>query len=257
MVESIKFLSIGNSFSDDAMDHAYDILHSLGVKNIKLGNLYVGGCSLTMHMNHANGDLPVYDYRVNTDGKWVSKANATLSEGILDEEWDIITFQQVSGESGIPECYAPLDDFMAYVRKLAKGNPKFAWHMTWAYANGSEHPDFPRYDRNQDTMYASIVDTVQKLILPRKEFFTVIPAGTAIQNMRTSYLGDTLNRDKFHLTFGLGRYAAGLAFVKALFDLDISNIEFEPEGVTEKERKTAVKAVEYAVAQPFKVTSMA
>lgn len=257
MLESIKILSIGNSFSDDAMEHVYGILHSLGFKKIKLGNLHVGGCSLTMHRNHANGDLPVYDYRVNTDGKWVSKAEAKLTDGILDGEWDIITMQQVSHESGIPETYAPLDDFFAYVNKLAKGNPKYAWHMTWAYVNGSDHPEFARYGNDQAAMYASIVKTVQEEILPRKEFFTIIPAGTAIQNMRTSYLGDTLNRDGFHLTFDLGRYTAGLAIAKALTGLDISKVKFAPEGVTDKQRETAIKAVEYAVAKPFAVTSMA
>ena len=257
MLESIKILSIGNSFSDDGMEHVYDILYSLGVKNIKLGNLHVSGCSLAMHVRHAQEDLPAYEYRVNTDGKWVTKMDAKLTDGILDEEWDIITMQQVSGESGIAECYAPLDDLFAYVKKLAKGNPKYAWHMTWAYAQDSNHPDFARYGNNQATMYEAIVQTVQELIKPREEFFTVIPAGTAIQNMRTSYLGDTLNRDGFHLSFGLGRYTAGLAIAKALLGLDIKKIGFAPEGVTEQEKQTAVKAVEYAIAQPFKATSMA
>ena len=49
----------------------------------------------------------------------------------------------------------------------------------------------------------------------------------------------------------------GLAIAKALTGLDISNVKFAPEGVTDKQRETAIKAVEYAVAKPFTATSMA
>ena len=40
-----KILAIGNSFSDDAMEHLAEILVGEGYTDFVLGNLYIGGCS--------------------------------------------------------------------------------------------------------------------------------------------------------------------------------------------------------------------
>ena len=50
----LKILTIGNSFSDDTMQYLYKVAKSAGVEKIKLGNLYIGGCSLDLrnHLPH-------------------------------------------------------------------------------------------------------------------------------------------------------------------------------------------------------------
>ena len=220
MLESIKILSIGNSFSDDAMEHVYGVLHDLGFKNIKLGNLHVGGCSLTMHMNHINGELPVYDYRVNTDGKWVSKAGAQLTEGLLDEEWDIITMQQVSGHSGRWESYQPhLDELVAIVRKH-QPKARLAWHMTWSYSQDSKHGDFKRYGNSQEQMDNAIVATARKVYEQTPYFDYLIPSGVAIEALRHTINNPPkyLTRDGYHLDLGMGRYAAACVWYKVLIE---------------------------------------
>ena len=255
-MKSIKILAIGNSFSDDCMEYVYDILKSVGVAEVKLGNLYIGGCSLSMHVENAKGDIPAYEYRVNTDGEWKTTPNFKMSDAILSEEWDFIFTQQFSGQSGQTETYGDLEILLAYVKGLAKGTPKYGWQMTWAYAQDTDHPWFAKYDENQGTMYESIVKSVQENVVTNADIYAVIPSGTVIQNMRSSYLGDTLNRDGFHLSYDVGRYATGLATVRALTGLSIEKTVFAPTGVNEKEKQTAIKAVEYAMAQPFQVTSM-
>lgn len=67
--------------------------------------------------------------------------------------------------------------------------------MTWAYAENSTHSDFPRYDRDQMTMYNRIVAATNAKIDTNDRIFGVIPAGTAVQNARTSYIGDNLTAD--------------------------------------------------------------
>ena len=59
-------------------------------------------------------------------------------------------------------------------------------------------------------MYNAIIETTQSFILPNSQFSMIVPVGTAIQNARTSYLGDNLNRDGTHLDYGIGRYIAAL-----------------------------------------------
>ncbi len=42
---------------------------------------------------------------------------------------------------------------------------------------------------------------------------TALPtAGTAIQNLRTSYMGDTLTRDGYHLEVNTGRYTVSMTW---------------------------------------------
>ena len=65
-------------------------------------------------------------------------------------------------------------------------------HQTWAYATNANHTGFKNYDQNQMKMYTSIVDAVKKaanLVGIKK----IIPSGTAIQNARTSFIGDHMN----------------------------------------------------------------
>jgi hypothetical protein len=75
--------------------------------------------------------------------------------------------------------------------------------MTWAYANDFTSDNFAAYGYSQHKMYAAIVNTMQN-ILPAIGSPRVIPSGTAIQLARYR-LGDTLNRDGYHLSRTLGR----------------------------------------------------
>ena len=62
----LKILAIGNSFSDDTMEYVYQIAKDLGVENMVLGILYIGGCTLDTHWSCANEQKPSYEYRRNT-----------------------------------------------------------------------------------------------------------------------------------------------------------------------------------------------
>ena len=102
-----------------------------------------------------------------------------------------------------------------------------------------------------------IVQTVQNKICPNDSFSKVIPCGTAIQNARTSFVGDTLTRDGYHLTYDLGRYIAGLTLIRTLTGLSVENIAYAPANVNEDYRNVAIEAAENAIAEPFAVTASA
>ena len=253
-MKTVKLLAIANSFSDDCMEHVYGILQSLGVEDIQLGNLYIGGCSLATHCNNLRGDLPAYEYRTNETGVWNNTLEYKMGDAIDLKEWDFIFTQQCSGYSGTAETYDDLDELLAYVKGKAKGNPKYGWQMTWAYAQDAIHPAFVDYDNSQQKMYECILDAVQTKILPKKDI-AVIPSGTAIQNARLVW-GDVLTRDGFHLDLGVGRYIAGLCVEKALVGLDIDNGTFAPEGVTDEQRKMAIAFANAACEKPFERTDI-
>jgi hypothetical protein len=259
-VSELKILAIGNSFSVDAMQHLYQIATDAGFKKIVLGNLYIGGCTLATHYSNAKGNAAKYVYYKNTNGTWNSQANKTMLFGIKDEDWDIITIQQASGVSGVLSSYLE-GEVLSYLIKYVndnKTNPqaKLAWHMTWAYQQDSGHASFPTYNRNQMDMYQAIVNAVQKAILPEPGFAFIIPAGTAIQNVRTSYIGDALTRDGYHLSYNLGRYIAGLTWFHAITGQPIDEITWVPSGVEIPPAYMPIikEAVQAAVVNPFAVT---
>ncbi len=250
----LKILAIGNSFSVDTLEYTVSIAKSLGIKKLVIGNLYVAGCSLDTHLTNAKNDTASYTYYLNTNGAWTENTNYKMSTAIKSENWDFVSLQQASGYSGLPDSYSALSELVTYVRNTANNDVTFIWNMTWAYSQSSNHSSFPNYNNNQLTMYNAIVSTTQEKIVGNQDFATIIPAGTAIQNARTSYIGDTLNRDGYHLSYGLGRYIAGLTFVKQLTGLSIDNVEFLPNNVAAEQKEVAIEAANNAVENPFEVT---
>jgi hypothetical protein len=257
-LKSLKILAIGNSFSEDGLRYVYQIAKDAGVEKVVLGNLYVGGCSLATHWANAKTNAPKYNYQKNTDGTWTSRMNSTMEYGIQDENWDMISIQQVSSLSGLPATYnSDLDNLIVYVNSK-KTNPDatLVWHMTWAYQANSTHSGFATYDKNQMTMYQAIVSTVSNRIAGDSVFSGIIPSGTAIQNMRTSYIGDTLTRDGYHMSLNLGRYIASMTWVKALTGASIDNVSWVPNAreIPETLLPVIKEAVNNAVQNPFSVT---
>ena len=253
MKKTLSVLAIGNSFSEDGMQYLYDIADNLGYQDIRLGNLYIGGCSLDMHWHQIEETLNDYIYKKNVDGSWVDVPNVGFLHGLQDEPWDIITLQQVSYFAGISESFDPyLDQLITYINQH-KTNPssKFVWHMTWAYETGSDHGGFINYQNDQSIMYQKIVETTKEKILTNSVFTDIIPTGTAIQNMRLTEVGDHLTRDGFHLSFDLGRFVAGLCWFVSLTKASISSLTFRPKGVTKQQLTDAKKAVLAAEEHPF------
>src|SRR5690606_17205526 len=112
---------------------------------------------------------------------------------MADENWTFVNFQQVSQNSGQYDTWqAILPDVYNYVAPRAN-NPevKFLLHQTWAYAQNSTHDGFANYDKDQTKMYEAIVDAVNKA-KDLVDIDFVVPAGTAIQNVRTSVIGDNV-----------------------------------------------------------------
>ena len=253
MRRSVRILAIGNSFSEDAMTYLWDILRDGGMEEVVLGNLYIGGCSLELHAQNIREGAATYVYMKNTDGIWHAAPQTTLAEGLADEAWDIITLQQASHDSGLPETYASQGEILEFVRRN-KRNPEAAlyWHMTWAYQGDSTHPGFARYGGDRDTMYAAILHAVETEILPTGAYTGVIPSGMAIRHLRATPVGDTVTRDGFHMSESHGRYAVALTWAQTLCGMDPSAVTWLPEAFAEAIRpdlghiRDAVKAVDGA-----------
>ena len=252
--KSLKILAIGNSFSTDSMEYLFQIAKNAGVEEIVLGNLSYSGCSLDQHYSFAKADSGSYTYYKNTAGSWRSTKNYKLSDAVKDEQWDFISLQQTSKTCGLPASYSKLDGLVSIVRSY-NSSAKLVWNMTWAYQQDSTHSSFPNYNSNQMTMYNMIISTTLECISP-DIFSLVIPCGTSIQNARTSFMGDTLTRDGYHLDMQIGRYIAGLTWFAALTNCSVANITYNPSPtlITEEMMLAAKDAVEDSIREPYAVT---
>lgn len=251
----LKILAIGNSFSNNTMQYVYEIASACGAKDIYLGNLYIGGCTLDTHAQNARNNAPAYTYYTNDNGVWVTNNDYKMLDAITSQNWDFISLQQASVYSGKPESYGELDYLINYVNENANKNAKLFWNMTWAYDNGFKnlvHYENDEKKSRQIYMFEQICKTVQQKIEPRSEFSAIIPSGTAIQNARTSMLGTKFTADGMHLGT-LGQYIAGLTLVYNLTGLPIENIEYKA-GLTDDEVKVAIESVLNASDKPFEVT---
>lgn len=254
--EELKILAIGNSFSIDGMEYLWNILRDVGVKNVTLGNLYIAGCTIDMHWKNITEDSDAYKYYKNTSGQWNSRT-ASLKTALLEEDWDIITVQQGSPTSGVPSSFKNLDNLLDYVNSnKTNKDAKIFWHMTWAYQQDHVEQYFENYNCDQMTMYNAIVNTAQSEVITKELIDGLIPSGTAIQNLRTSYLGDTLTRDTTHLSKDFGCYAAGLTWMTAITGISADKVTWVPSSypILSKNKDMINEAVKNSIKSPFSVT---
>ena len=221
--DTLRILAIGNSFSDDAMEYLPALLDNLGIENVSLARLYVAGCSLERHMKMYNNDKAAYQYYRSEAGcnRWAKAArNVSLRQALADGVWDIVVMQQASGFSGRYESYEPyLDSLIAIVRR-AQPHARLAWHMTWAYASGSTHPQFADYGSDRTQMYEEICGAVRQMLHEHPHTFRyLIPSGPVIESLRLSEVNNPpmdFTRDGYHMDFGAGRYALACTWYEVL-----------------------------------------
>ena len=255
--KTVRILAIGNSFSQDAVEqYLHELAEAEGISTI-IGNMFIGGCSLERHVKNARDNAPAYAYRKSgTDGKRREKGKMSLETVLADEDWDYVSLQQASPFSGMYETYeASLPELIEYVKARLPKKTKLMLHQTWAYASTSRHSGFKNYNCNQLTMYQAIADAVKKAAKANK-IKIVIPSGTAIQNARTSFIGDHLNRDGYHLDVKIGRYTAACTWFERIFKHNVVGNPYTPEGLDEARKAVAQKAAHAAVKHPYKVTDL-
>lgn len=255
--KAVKILAIGNSFSEDAVEqYLHELADADGISTI-IGNMYIAGCSLERHVKNARENAPAYAYRkISVDGTKEERKDVSLEAALADEDWDYVSLQQASPFSGMYETYeASLPELVEYVKERLPQKTKLMLHQTWAYASDATHTGFKNYNRDQLTMYRSIVDAVNKASKLSK-IKIIIPTGTAIQNARTSSVGDHMNRDGYHLDLMIGRYTAACTWFEQIFKRNIVGNPYYPQGMDDKQREIAQRAAHTAVTHPNRITEL-
>lgn len=255
--DTLRILAIGNSFSEDGIEnYLYELASSVD-KKIIIGNMYIGGAPLSLHVENASKDTKAYSYRkTELNGHKKTTEDISIANALADEKWDYISFQQASPLSGsYTSIEASLPTLVAYVRHIVGPRPLFVYHQTWAYQGNSQHDGFKNYNNDQQTMYKAIVDASRK-VKKLGYFDMIIPAGTAIQNGRTSSIGDKYTRDGYHLQLDYGRFTAACTWFEKLFQIDVRQTPYKPENVNQEQALIAKNAAHSAVKKPYKISKI-
>ena len=225
----MKILFIGNSFSADLTRYMQDISDG----ELFIRNLYIGGCSLEMHVKNLKSGAPAYEYCENSEKLYM----ISIPDAVFAEAWDVISVQQVSGLSGIPESYEPfMSELIDYLKKAAP-NAKLVFHKTWAYESTSDHPSFVNYNNDTELMHSKICSTSKAVA--EKYSLPIIPSGDAVAAARKMPefavgSGMVITRDGFHMNIPYGRYLIGLVANKFFTGKPAADVKYIPDDADEE-----------------------
>ncbi len=253
---AIKILSVSNGTSgnESVSPYLYNIAMGQG-KTVEVGVAYVdGNTGLANHLDNGTASNAVYNYNfTDVTGSTITQTGQTLRSIMMRDTWDYIVFEESEALSGVADGYTtslqPLIDMATEI--ATNPNVKFLVNQPWAYANTATELGFENYEWNQETMYQAINNVMTQV---EGMGVGVIPTGTAIQNARTSYLGETVVSDGQLSLAQLGKFIAACTWYETLFG---EQVTYESGDFGEFDCSLAHMASHTAVETPAAVTAMA
>ncbi len=237
-----KILIIGNSFGTDAARYVYGISRA-GGRELRIVNLYIGGCSLYRHYRNMLSEEAAYSYEINghSTGLFVS-----LKKALLMDEWDYVVMQQCSPQSGEYEKYQPyLSELAAYVRRLCPP-AKLVLHMTWTFAHGCKRFDKTPFETPEQMLPA--IEAAYARAAEDIKADMVIPACRAMWRLYGE-IGEATYRDGFHCHTGHTRYMLGCMWFMAFTGKSVEGNSFRdfdtqvPEDMVERVQRIATETL--------------
>lgn len=203
----LRILAIGNSFARDAYSYVPFLLHELipGLQ-LQFTIMYFPGRPLRDHCTALQSGAREYQrdvYTTSADRWRTEKGHALPAEIDSLLHWDVVLMQQASGASPFYDTYQPyLHELLTAVR-ANHPEAKYGWLLTPSHPDG--YKNMPTV--TSDDMWQLICDAVER-VTTDEHFDFILPAGTAVQNARHSYLDSLgvfghLSADGLHLQDGI------------------------------------------------------
>lgn len=267
--KDLNILFIGNSFGVDVSFYLPDLLAINNIRNIKIGRLYKGDCTLSQHCEGYERQEAIYeDYYQSINNIWEKAAeNCTLQETLANEKWNIVILQEHS-------CYYDnAENLLRYAEELENDitkelgyKPHFVWLMSWAYAKNCRKTEFARYGYNQVKMFNAIINTSYHAVRTSGLFSAIVPCGTAIQNIRHTRLNNypwDFTRDGYHIDLGAGRFLLSYTFFQSIIapmtkdtlQTDSFRVNAGNMGVTDENIDLLTECARLAIKQKYKLSS--
>lgn len=221
MQRPVKILMCGNSWSLNAAQYLGEILYSMGIE-AKISVAYFGGSTIERVWNSAQ--LEAKDFQLylwtHTKRDWISSpSNTSISGALLSDDYDIITFQQMSKLAGSYNSISPyLQNLIDWVtwHQQAYGAPvpDTYLHVTWAYPEGSSALSSSAYGSEQ-AMYDAVMTTWAQLYSETHPQ-GVINSGTVMKQARQIAGISAIDTDDGSHAGVTGQVAMGYGFAETL-----------------------------------------
>ena len=249
--KSVKLLTIGNSFADNAMDPLPE-LAGAGGKELTVFRANLGGHSLGQHA----GYLLAYEkdaadpkgraYKRRAHPVTGEKKDFSLREALESMDWDVVTIQQASPQSFKPETYQPHAGILIdYIRKYAP-KAEILIFQTWSYPD-DYYPKFQDGTLDQETMYKGLKAAYQKLA--DETHLRMIPVGDAFQAARALPNPISLNLKADRHANKNGKYLAAAVFYEMIFRDNVEAASKEPRTVSPEDAKVLRRVAHETVAR--------
>lgn len=180
---TIRYLGIGNSFTWNSTDFLDELAAGEG-KDLDVFVAGIGGASLEVHVermeinSHDPENPKGKPYQSDRSG---TDKNYSLVEILQAEPWDIVSIQQVSVKSFLPETYEPFAQKLVETIRRHAPQAEIVIHMTWAYR--ADHPWFVNGEMSQAEMREGL--TAAYKTLSERYDLRINPIGEAIHQARS------------------------------------------------------------------------
>lgn len=277
-------------YTDITLGHMYATTH-----------FTLGGYVRDYKNNKGPDDPTIYTLELNRVGYWDIIYRYTLPMVLEEADWDYVILQTNPIQSTNADEFAKdVVDMSAIVKEFLP-DAKIGVHMNWAFQKGYENSssDYKyrykfgyfysdiqqsptgtiakwvdeakkaeqndrdqfkaQFNANPNTMFEAIAKAAQQVA---KKVDFVVPAGTALMNAETSFLGDLRADEGEPVVDGAnlnetGKLVTSYAFYSALTGKKVDEVKHYRDflfDLSSAERKAIVEAVNNAIANPYKIT---
>ncbi len=198
--KTIKIFTIGNSHTNNSTNVLFDVFRAeMPQQKVVFGNMYHSGCSVEQQIEFGKANAKEYWYMKNADGNWDIKKEATVNDGLHDQNWDIVMLHEMNVNYIDDGNFDndKLDVLKDFVKSQLSSEPVFMWNMSWANPTDEEliltmkaatneeiyqnwrNMYIESADLDYTTMYNKLVKATKEKVLPGQDFAVVTPTGAA------------------------------------------------------------------------------
>lgn len=284
----LRILALGNSHTNDCTQLLYYVfMKEMPEQKVLVANMYYSGCSLSQHVTFEQGDKPEYVYYKNDSGFWKENPNTTMSYALGEQMWDVIMLHDMNNNTASGQSFKEpnLENHIAYIKDHIAYPATLLWNMGWSNPTAEEFfaPDYfiqgpsgwkggyeKDYGFDYNVHFEKLVTNTKDKIMTNPDISGIAPTGMAFTYAR-NVLGMTdldLYRDYTHSSDYGALIAAYVWFATITGKTEITemNIDvipasqrhnhFKDQGdlvITEEMQEVLVKAVNYALANPYTI----
>ncbi len=256
--DTIRLLAVGNEWSEEVCEQDLNGFFEAAGQAVIIAWATKEDSDFAEQAALAQSGEAAFRYGKIVRGQKGIREGLSLSQVLKDEPWDFVSLQTQSSKAAEPESIDPgLGKLVKFVRKRTPKKTRILYFQTWPYARQST-THWMAFGHNNVDMYPRLMAVSKEF--SEKYHLGIVPIGTTIENLRSSFSqqGDVRHGD--HLNHTMGSYAAAATYYEAVTGRDARELtdRYAPYTLENHvRREMAAKCAHFACLQPFEMTDMA